>query len=49
MVEEGKLVHLQIVDVQLDIWQQLIYHRSKWMSKCLENFIHYVKEKEFSR
>jgi DNA-binding transcriptional LysR family regulator len=48
-VQAGTLVHLDVEDVQLEIWQQLIYHRSKWMSQCLETFIHYVREKEFSR
>ncbi len=48
-VEEGRLVHLDVTDIQIEIWQQLIHHRSKWISKSLEAFIEYVKEHEFSR
>ncbi len=48
-VEEGTLCYLDIADVQIEIWQQLIYHRNKWMSRTLKAFIEYVMEKEFSR
>lgn len=48
-VEEGKLVYLEVEDAAIDIWQQLIYHRGKWISRALETFIQYVSEKEFSR
>ena len=47
--EEGSLVLLEVEDVQIDIWQQLIYHRSKWVSDCLKAFIEYVSAKEFGR
>lgn len=47
-VEEGKLVYLDVVDFEIDIWKQLIYHRNKWISKHFEAFINYVMEKEFS-
>lgn len=46
-VAEGKLVYLDIVDFEVDIWKQLIYHRNKWLSKHFQTFIEYVKEKEF--
>lgn len=48
-VAEGKLVYLDVVDFQTDIWKQLIYHKNKWISKHLEAFIEYVKRMEFSR
>lgn len=48
-VEAGNLVHLNVTDVTVDIWQQLIHHRSKWLSDCLKAFIDYVSEKEFGR
>lgn len=48
-VEEGKLVYLDVVDFSIDIWQQLIYHRGKWISRALETFIQYVSEQEFNR
>lgn len=46
-VSEGKLVYLDIVDFEIDIWKQLIYHKNKWISKPLEAFIEYVKRMEF--
>lgn len=48
-VAEGKLVHLDVADFSIDIWQQLIYHRGKWISRALETFIRYVSEQEFNR
>ena len=48
-VEEGKLVYLDVPGMELDIWQQLIYHRHKWISRALKAFLQYVTEKEFSR
>lgn len=47
-VDAGTLVHLPVEDVDVDIWKQLIYHRNKWMSKCMRVFLEYVKEHEFS-
>lgn len=46
-VREGSLVYLNIPDVELDIWQQLIHHRNKWISRALDAFLNYVVEKEF--
>ena len=46
-VEEGKLIYLNVTDVKVDIWKQLIYHRNKWLSKGLSTLIEYIKEKEF--
>lgn len=48
-VEAGTLVHLDVTDVQAEIWQQLICHRGKWISRALQTFIDYVSEHEFSR
>ena len=48
-VEEGALVYLKVPEVNLDIWQQLIYHRNKWISQALGTFLDYVAEKEFNR
>ena len=47
-VESGELCYLDICDMNIDIWKQLIYHKNKWMSKALKTFIKYVKEFEFS-
>lgn len=46
--ESGRLCYLDVRDLSLDIWKQLIYHKNKWMSKSLRAFIEYIKENEFS-
>ena len=48
-VAEGKLAYLDVPDVELDIWQQLIYHRNKWISRAMDVFLEYVSENEFNR
>ena len=48
-VKDGKLVYLDIRDMQSDIWKQLIYHKNKWLSAPLKAFLEYVKEHEFER
>ncbi len=48
-VAEGKLKYLHVPELEADIWQQLIYHRNKWISRPLDAFLRYVAEKEFNR
>ena len=48
LVEAGKLCYLDICDLQVDIWKQLIYHKNKWTSKALKTVIEYIKHWEFS-
>lgn len=48
MVSSGELCYLDVCDVNIDTWKQLIYHKNKWMSKSLKTFIDYIKENEFS-
>ena len=48
MVESGELCYLDVRDMQIDIWKQLIYHKNKWMSKSLKTVIEYIKSHEFS-
>ena len=47
-VAAGKLAYLDVSDMSIDIWKQLIYHKNKWLSKSLRSFIEYVKENEFT-
>ncbi len=47
MVKAGKLAYIDICDMEIEIWKQLIYHKNKWMSKTLKTFIDYVKNTEF--
>lgn len=46
-VKQGKLCYLDVCDMNVDIWKQLIYHKNKWMSKSLKAFLDYIKETEF--
>ena len=36
-----------MVNVNVKIWEQLIYHKNKWMSKSLKSMIEYIKDHEF--
>ena len=47
MVEAGKLCYLDVTDMNIEIWKQLIHHKNKWMSKTLRTVIDYIKETEF--
>ena len=48
LVDAGVLCYLDICDMNVEIWKQLIYHKNKWMSKSLKTVIGYIKEFEFS-
>ena len=48
LVEAGELCYLDICDVNIEIWKQLIYHKNKWLSKSLKTVIAYIKEHAFS-
>lgn len=47
-VAAGKLRRLDVTDLEIQVWRQLLYHRNKWISRCLQAFIEYVKIAEFS-
>ena len=47
MIDSGELCYLDVTDMNIEIWKQLIYHKDKWMSKALRTVIEYVKENEF--
>ena len=46
--EAGELCYLDVSDINIEIWKQLIYHKNKWMSKSLKTVIEYIKSHEFS-
>ena len=48
LTASGELCYLDVVDMDIEIWKQLIYHKNKWMSKSLKNVIEYIKSHEFS-
>ena len=47
-VDKGELCYLDVKDLKVDIWKQLIYHKNKWLSKSLKSFIDFIKETEFT-
>ena len=47
-IKSGELCYLDVCDMKIDIWKQLIYHKNKWMSKTLKTIIEYIKSHEFS-
>lgn len=48
LVDAGVLCYLDITDMHIEIWKQLIYHKNKWMSKSLRTVIEYIQELEFT-
>ena len=48
MIESQELCYLDVKDLNIEIWKQLIYHKNKWMSQSLKAFIDYIKENAFS-
>ena len=48
LVDAGVLCYLDVCDVNIEIWKQLIYHKNKWMSRSLKTVIEYIKAHEFS-
>ncbi|MBE7054186.1 MAG: LysR family transcriptional regulator [Ruminococcaceae bacterium] len=49
LVESGKLCYLDVCDINIEIWKQLIYHKNKWISKALKTLIDYIIETNFSK
>ncbi len=47
LIKTGKLCYLDVCDIDIEIWKQLIYHKNKWISKSMRAFIEYIKENEF--
>ena len=47
-IESGELCYLDVCDMKIDIWKQLIYHKNKWMSKTLKSVIEHIKSHEFT-
>ena len=47
-VNAGELCCLDVCDVDVSIYKQLIYHKNKWLSKGLKALIDFIKQAEFS-
>ena len=48
LVASGSLCYLDVCDMDIEIWKQLIYHKNKWMSRSMKTVIDYIKMQEFS-
>ena len=48
LVDAGALCYLDVCDMHIEIWKQLIYHKNKWMSKSLKTVIESIKALEFT-
>lgn len=48
MVESGELCYLDVCDVNIEIWKQIVYHKNKWISKSLKTLLYYIIEKDFT-
>ena len=46
-VKAGKLIHLEVPEIQVNIWKQLLHHRDKWISPQIDSVLQYCVEKEF--
>ena len=43
----GDLVYLDIPEIQVTLWKQLLYHRDKWISPQIQSVLKFCIEKEF--
>lgn len=48
-IQTGELCYLDVYDIDLTIYKQLIYHKNKWLSRSLRSVIDYLKQTAFSR
>jgi DNA-binding transcriptional LysR family regulator len=48
LIESGELIYIDVRDMDLEIWKQLIYHKNKWISKSLKTVIDYIIANDFS-
>ena len=39
LIDSGELCYLDVRDLNIDIWKQLIYHKNKWLSNSLNAFL----------
>lgn len=35
-VREGRIVRLEVCDLEINVWKQLLYHKDKWMSRPMQ-------------
>lgn len=45
-IKEKKLICLQPKDVQIHVYRQLIYHKSKWLTSQMKAFLYKIQREE---
>lgn len=48
-IDEGKLVSLDVPEIQVSIWKQLLHHRDKWLSPQISTVLAYMVDREFQK
>jgi len=48
LIASGELIYIDVCDMNLEIWKQLLYHKNKWISKSLKTVIEYIIANDFS-
>ena len=38
-IEKGKLRRVSVKDFHMQVWRQILYHKDKWMTREMEEFI----------
>lgn len=47
-VQRGELMYVEVEDIEIEVWKQLLYHKNKWVSKEMEAVLNYCIKKEFA-
>ena len=47
LIASGELIYIDVCDMNLEIWKQLLYHKNKWISKSLKTVIEYIIANDF--
>ncbi|MCI8599916.1 MAG: LysR family transcriptional regulator [Lachnospiraceae bacterium] len=47
-IAAGKITYVDVVDFEVEVWKQLLYHRDKWVSPQMESVLQYCVSREFS-
>ncbi|MBQ7876311.1 MAG: LysR family transcriptional regulator [Clostridia bacterium] len=47
-IKRGELKYVEVEDIEIEVWKQLLYHKNKWVSKQMEAVLDYCIKKEFA-
>ena len=47
-VKNGELRYIEVEDLEIEVWKQLLYHKNKWVSREMEAVLNYCIKKEFA-